>query len=84
MTHNRRRSLLLGSSILGLLCWVVLFMAGTDIWHAVRPHLPPSQGPSQVDVRAFRYAYYLLAVILAGQVVLLLLDRRSAPLTKER
>jgi hypothetical protein len=56
----------LSLSALALLCWVVMFLAGTDVWHdAGRPDLWNLQGPPYPDLRAFAYAFYLLVVVLS-------------------
>lgn len=49
-----------------LLLWLVMFLAGTDVWHAVqRPDFWNLQGPPYADVRAFAYAFYLLLAVLS-------------------
>jgi hypothetical protein len=57
-------------SAISLLCWVVMFLAGTDVWHDTGSrdfwHL---QGPPYTDLRAFAYAFYLLFVVLIGSLV---------------
>jgi hypothetical protein len=56
----------LSLSALALLCWVVMFLAGTDVWHDVgRPDIWNLQGPPYPDLRAFAYAFYLLPVVLS-------------------
>lgn len=69
--HRKRIQLAtLACSALALLCWIVMFLAGTDIWHdAGRPDLSTLQGPTQHDVRAFAYAFYLLFVALSVQLI---------------
>lgn len=53
-----------------LLCWLVMFAAGTDVWHdAGRPDFWNLQGPPYHDVRAFAYAFYLLPVVLSVHLV---------------
>lgn len=50
---------------LGLLCWVVMFLAGTDVWHfAGSPDFWRQPGPPYADLRAFAYAFYLQFLIL--------------------
>ena len=54
---------------LALLCWIVMFLAGTDVWHDVgRPDLA-ALGASNHDLRAFAYAFYLLFIVLLVQLV---------------
>jgi hypothetical protein len=70
---NRRwiqaSTLCLGAA--ALLCWVVMFLAGTDIWHAAgRPALWDLQGSSYQDLRAFAYAFYALPILLGVHVAL--------------
>ncbi len=56
--------------ILALSCWVVMFLAGTDVWHDVgRPDFWTLTGPPYNDLRAFVYAFYLLFVVLAAQLL---------------
>ena len=60
----------LGFEALALLCWAVMFLAGTDVWHDVgRPDFWSLQGPPFHDLRAFAYAFYLLLIVLSGQLV---------------
>lgn len=54
-----------GLSVVALLCWLVMFLAGTDVWHDVgSPAVWTLQGPPYVDLRACLYAFYLLLVVL--------------------
>jgi hypothetical protein len=60
----------LGFGVFALLCWIVMFLAGTDIWHdAGRPDVWTLQGPTNHDVRAFACAFYLLFVVLSVQLI---------------
>ena len=58
---------MIGLSILGTICWLVMFLAGTDVWHfAGSPDFWRLSGPPYTDLRAFGYAFYLqFAVLLA-------------------
>jgi hypothetical protein len=57
-------------SAVALLCWIVMFLAGTDIWHdAGRPDFWTLQGPTHHDVRGFAYAFYLLFIVLSVQLI---------------
>jgi hypothetical protein len=62
----------LGLSILGLLCWMVMFLAGHDVWHYYgSPDFWRLYGPPNEDMRAFAYAFYfqffiMLSVIAVG------------------
>ena len=64
---------------LALLCWIIMFLAGTDVWHEVgRPDFWKLQGPPYHDLRAFAYAFYLLLIVLVIQVVATALAFRAA------
>ena len=64
---------------LALLCWVVMFLSGTDIWHDLgRPNLWNLQGPPYHDLRAFVYAFYLLLAVLLVQLIVTALDLLAA------
>jgi hypothetical protein len=67
-TWSQSATLYLGA--FALCCWIVMFMAGHDVWHdSGRPdfHL---MGATYFDLRAFAYAFYLLFVVLVAQVLL--------------
>ena len=56
--------------VLALLCWAVMFAAGTDVWHDVgRPDFWNLAGPPYQDLRAFAFAFYLLFAILSIHLV---------------
>ena len=60
---------LVGLSIVGLLCWIVMLLAGTDVWHfAGSPDFWHLSGPPHTDLRAFAYAFYLQFFILLSVV----------------
>lgn len=60
---------MIGLSILGLLCWGVMFLAGTDVWHvAGRPDFWRLSGAPYTDLRAFGYAFYLQFLILLTMI----------------
>ena len=47
------------TGIVSILCWLVMFAAGTDVWHDIgRPDLWSPDQPPYPDVRAFLWAYY--------------------------
>jgi len=55
----------IGMGIIGLLCWIVMFLAGTDVWHfAGSPDFWRLSGPPNADLRAFGYAFYFQFLIL--------------------
>jgi hypothetical protein len=56
---------MIGLTTLGMLCWLVMFLAGTDVWHfAGSPNFWRLSGPPYTDLRVFGYAFYLQFVIL--------------------
>lgn len=56
-----------GLSVVGLMCWVVMFLAGTDVWHfAGSPDFRHLKRPPHNDLRAFGYAFYSQFVVLLG------------------
>jgi hypothetical protein len=56
---------MLALSVLGMLCWIVMFLAGTDAWHfAGSPDFWRLSGPPYADLRAFGYAFYLQFLVL--------------------
>ena len=47
-------------SIIGLMCWIVMFLAGHDVRHfAGSPDFWRLNGPPNDDLRAIGYAFYL-------------------------
>ena len=64
---------------LALLCWVVMFLSGTDIWHDLgKPDFWHLQGPPYHDLRAFAYAFYLLLAGLLVHLIVTALDLLAA------
>ena len=56
-----------GLSIMGLMCWIVMFLAGTDVWHSAgSPDFWRLSGPPNNDLRALGYAFYLQFFVLLG------------------
>ena len=56
-------------SALGMLCWVVMFLAGTDVWHFARsPDFWRQPGPPNSDLRAFAFAFYSQFLILVAMI----------------
>jgi hypothetical protein len=67
------KSALVGLNLMILLCWVVVFLAGTDVWHDLgRPDFWNPTGPPYSDLRAAAYAFYLQFFVLLTQLALLL------------
>ena len=55
---------------LGLLCWLVMFLAGHDVWHfAGSPDFWRLHGLPHTDLRAFAYAFYVQFFALLGLLV---------------
>jgi len=50
---------------IGLGCWAVMFLAGTDVWHfAGSPDFWHAQGAPHTDLRAFAWAFYAQFFVL--------------------
>ena len=70
-------------ALVTLACWLLLFAAGTDVWHdAGRPDVLArlhDRGATLFDMRAAAYAFYGLFPLLVAQVVVawLALARRD-------
>jgi len=66
-----RRALVLAVVALG--CWLLLFGAGTDVWHDIgRPDIVgrlSGHGATVFDIRAAAYAFYGLFFVLSVQVI---------------
>ena len=57
--------IIVGLSIIGLMCWIVMFLAGHDVWHfAGSPDFWRLSGPPNSDLRAIGYAFYLQFIVL--------------------
>jgi hypothetical protein len=70
MTGERASIVTLCFAWFGLLCWIVMFMAGHDVWHDVgRPDIWNIAGVPYHDLRVFVVAYYLLLPVLVFQVL---------------
>jgi hypothetical protein len=53
------------ASLVGLICWSIMFLAGTDAWHDVgRPDIWKLQGPPYADMRIFAFSFYAQFVVL--------------------
>ncbi len=75
----------LGLGVLALVCWAVMFLAGTDVWHDTgRPDFWNLAGPPYHDLRAFAFAFYLLFAILLVHLIVTAVDlaRNRAPGTQ--
>ncbi len=59
--------------VVALLCWLVMFLAGTDVWHHLgRPDIWHLQDPPYPDVRVFVWAFYGLLFVLCSHLVVVL------------
>ena len=75
MARQRIQLATLCLGALALLCWVVMFLSGTDVWHDVgRPDIWNLQGPPYHDLRAFACAFYLLLAVLVVHLIVTALD----------
>ena len=76
---------MIGLSILGMLCWVVMFLAGTDVWHFTgSPDFWRLSGSPYTDLRAFGYAFYLQFFILFTMIVVTFWTARKAVRSDKR
>ncbi|MFC1629213.1 hypothetical protein ACFL3H_08900 [Gemmatimonadota bacterium] len=68
MTRQRTTLILLSVfSGVSLLCWLVMFLAGTDVWHFTgRPDFWNLEGAPHADLRTFSYAFYLQLMVLVA------------------
>jgi hypothetical protein len=70
---SRRTITLIASaaSLLALLCWLIMFLAGHDVWHDVgNPDFWKLQGPPYADMRVFAWSFYAqFFVLLIGVIV---------------
>jgi hypothetical protein len=70
----------LGLSLVGLACWAVMFLSGTDVWHfAGSPDFWHLNGPPNADLRAFSYAFYLQFFIFIGLVAVGIASELRSP-----
>ena len=60
---------ILGLSVIGLMCWAVMFLAGHDVWHfAGSPDFWRLDGPPNADLKAIGYAFYLQFFVFLGLI----------------
>lgn len=65
-------------NFLALFCWVVMFLAGTDVWHDTGSHdFWNLQGSPYNDLRALAYAFYLLFLILIATLIVQFVQMRN-------
>ena len=68
-----------GLSIIGLMCWIVMFLAGHDVWHfAGSPDFWRLSGPPNNDLRAFGFAFYLQFFLFLGVIAIGILSELKA------
>ena len=68
MTRGKTPLAALLLTTIGLACWTVMFLAGTDIWRDTgRPDLSQLPGMHAADLRAFVVAFYALPLVLLAQ-----------------
>jgi hypothetical protein len=59
-------------------CWVLMFMAGHDVWHDTgRLDLWRLEGPPYADLRAFIVTFYVLLPVLLAQLAVAVLNARK-------
>ena len=74
MTSKSTQATALGFAAIGLICWIVMFGAATDLWHETgRVDLGSVPGVHAVDLRAFVVTFYGLFFILLVQFVVMAL-----------
>jgi hypothetical protein len=62
---------ILGMSVGALFCWVVMFLAGHDVWHYFgSPDFWRLSGPPHTDMRAFGYAFYLQFLMILAVIAM--------------
>lgn len=75
MTRRWRQPVTLGLTLLALLCWALMFAAGTDVWHDTgRLDFCHLSGPPYDDLCAFAYTFYVLLAVLAAQLIVAAAD----------
>jgi TRAP-type C4-dicarboxylate transport system permease small subunit len=67
MTRGSTQVTSLGFTAACLACWLLMFAAGTDIWHDTGRLDVRTLGATSADVRAFAVAFYGLFFVLLGQ-----------------
>ena len=67
MTRAWTQGSSLGFTAACLVCWLMMFAAGTDIWHDAGRFDVLAMGATAADVRAFATAFYGLFFVLLAQ-----------------
>jgi hypothetical protein len=69
----------LSLGVLALLCWILTFLAWTDVWHdSGRPDFS-RLGATQTDLTFLAFAFCALPLCLAAQIVVMIVSARRAP-----
>ena len=68
----------LGFTAASLVCWLLMFAAGHDIWHDAGRFDVLAMGATAADVRAFAVAFYGLFFVLLAQFAVLAVGVRRA------
>lgn len=69
---NPVKALILSSavSLMGLACWLVMFLAGNDVWNDIgRPDIWNLTSVPFHDVRVFAWIFYFQFVVLLSGVI---------------
>ena len=75
-TWSQSAAVYLGALALG--CWILMFLAGHDVWHdSGRPDLH-LMGATTFDLRVLASAFYLLPVFLVGVLISTIVSARRA------
>ena len=74
MTSKTTQATALGFAATGLLCWILMFGAATDLWHETgRVDLGSVPGVHAVDLGTFVITFYGLFFILLAQFVVMVI-----------
>ena len=72
MSSGSTRRTTLALTVASLACWLVMFAAGTDVWHdSGRPDLWNAPGVPWHDLRAFVVTFYVLLLLLLAQLAVI-------------
>ena len=78
MRPTRSQSATLYFGALALVCWILMFLAGHDVWHdSGRPDLH-LMGATDFDLRTLASAFYLLPLCLIGSLIAAVISARRA------
>ncbi len=69
--RKRRRLLIIGIgvNVVALVCWGIMFLAGTDLWHAAGSPEVWTLGIPNTDWQVFVYAFYALFLMLVLNLI---------------